>query len=64
SKDADPDAVEPVTGPTMDEEDLRALISDIVRQELQGPLGERLTRNLRKMVRREIQRALAARNLE
>ncbi|NOD92031.1 hypothetical protein GS636_04435 [Ruegeria sp. HKCCD4884] len=48
----------------MDEEDLRALIAEVVRQELQGTMGERITRNVRKMVRREIARALAAKDLE
>ncbi|MEP1197907.1 hypothetical protein [Tateyamaria sp.] len=48
----------------LDEEALRELISDIVREELQGALGERITRNVRKLVRREIHRALAAQDLE
>ncbi|NOD35939.1 MULTISPECIES: hypothetical protein [unclassified Ruegeria] len=48
----------------MDEEDLRALIAEVVRQELQGTMGERITRNVRKMVRREIARALAAKELD
>lgn len=48
----------------IDEEALRDLVSDIVRSELQGALGERITRNVRKLVRREIHRALAAQELE
>ena len=48
----------------IDEEALRDLVSDIVRQELQGALGERITRNVRKLVRREIHRALTAQELE
>ncbi|ASM72914.1 MULTISPECIES: hypothetical protein [Roseobacteraceae] len=48
----------------LDEAALRDLVSDIVRQELQGALGERITRNVRKLVRREIHRALAAQDLE
>ncbi|GGX55416.1 hypothetical protein GCM10007385_24960 [Tateyamaria omphalii] len=48
----------------LDEEALRDLVSDIVREELQGALGERITRNVRKLVRREIHRALAAQDLE
>jgi hypothetical protein len=48
----------------LDEESLRELVSDIVRQELQGRLGERITRNVRKLVRREIQRALAELDLD
>ena len=47
----------------IDEEMLRDLISEIVRQELQGALGERITRNVRRLVRREIQRALSAHDL-
>ncbi|MEP4197835.1 MAG: hypothetical protein ABJL99_19590 [Aliishimia sp.] len=48
----------------LDEEALRDMVADIVRQELQGALGERITRNVRKLVRREIQRALAAQELD
>ena len=48
----------------LDEEALRDLVSEIVRQELQGALGERITRNVRKLVRREIHRALASQELE
>ncbi|MEP2715176.1 hypothetical protein [Pseudophaeobacter sp.] len=47
----------------LDEDSLRELVADIVRSELQGALGERITRNVRKLVRREIQRALAAQDL-
>lgn len=48
----------------LDEETLREMVSDIVREELQGALGERITRNVRKLVRREIHRAIAAQDLE
>jgi hypothetical protein len=48
----------------LDEETLRRLVADIVRQELQGALGERITRNVRKLVRREIHRALTAQELD
>lgn len=48
----------------LDEEALRDIVAEIVREELQGALGERITRNVRKLVRREIQRALAAQDLE
>ncbi|WP_019296121.1 MULTISPECIES: hypothetical protein [unclassified Leisingera] len=47
----------------LDEDALRDLVASIVREELQGPLGERITRNVRKLVRREIHRALAAHDL-
>ena len=48
----------------LDEEALREIVAEVVRQELQGALGERITRNVRKLVRREIHRALAAQDLE
>ncbi|WP_208350916.1 hypothetical protein [Pseudaestuariivita rosea] len=46
-----------------DEDALRDLVAELVRQELQGELGERITRNVRKLVRREIHRALASQEL-
>ena len=49
---------------SIDEEALRSMIAEVVRDELKGALGERITRNVRKMVRREIYRALAAQELE
>lgn len=58
----DPDA-SPIPG-LIDEDTLRVLVSDIVRQELQGALGERITRNVRKLVRREIHRALMSQDFE
>lgn len=61
----EPEATEAsVEEAVLDEEMLRDLVGEIVRQELQGPLGERITRNVRKLVRREINRALAARQIE
>jgi len=48
----------------IDEEALRDMVSEIVRQELQGALGERITRNVRKLVRREIHRALMSQKME
>lgn len=42
------------------DEALRDLIAEIVRQELAGDLGERITRNVRKLVRREIRQMLAS----
>jgi len=52
------------TEDVLDEDALRDLVADIVRQELQGALGERITRNVRKLVRREIARALASQDLD
>ncbi len=48
----------------IDEAMLRELVADIVRQELMGALGERITRNVRKLVRREIHRAMSAQDFE
>lgn len=41
-----------------DPDALRALVAQIVREELQGQLGVKITRNVRKLVRSEIQRIL------
>ncbi|NNK78102.1 MAG: hypothetical protein HKP40_05250 [Litoreibacter sp.] len=48
----------------IDEELLEAMLARAVRQELTGEMGERITRNIRKLVRREIQRALSAREFD
>ena len=47
----------------LDEAALRELVAQILREELQGVLGQRITRNVRKMVRAEIAQALASRSL-
>ena len=44
---------------TFNEDVLRELVRDLIREELQGTLGERITRNIRKLVRVEIARAMA-----
>lgn len=48
----------------IDEEMLRDVVREIIREELAGTLGERITRNVRKLVRVEINRALTAREFE
>jgi hypothetical protein len=48
----------------IDEAALRDMVGEIVRQELQGELGERITRNVRKLVRREIHRALMSQGVD
>ncbi|APX23839.1 MAG: hypothetical protein CML50_13495 [Rhodobacteraceae bacterium] len=48
----------------VDEVQLQQMVSDMIRQELQGALGERITRNVRKLVRREIHRMLLTRDLD
>ncbi|WP_158547385.1 hypothetical protein [Rhodovulum sp. 12E13] len=48
----------------IDEAALRAMVADVVRDELKGALGERVSRNIRALVRREIARALTRGDLE
>jgi hypothetical protein len=50
--------------PALDEGAVAKLVRTIIREELQGALGERITQNVRKLVRAEINRALAARALD
>jgi hypothetical protein len=47
-----------------DEDVLRAMVQAILRDEMAGALGERITRNIRKLVRAEVGRILAAQELE
>ncbi|MEY1556451.1 hypothetical protein AB3Y40_12535 [Yoonia sp. R2331] len=47
-----------------EDEALRQMVLEIVRQELNGKLGERITRNVRKLVRREIMRVLNAQDFD
>lgn len=46
------------------EEVLRELVRDLIREQLQGDLGERITRNIRKLVKAEIARAISVQSLE
>jgi hypothetical protein len=46
----------------VDDAALRELVAEIVREELTGEFGDRITRNVRKLVRREINRVLSGRN--
>ncbi len=47
----------------IDEEVLHELVRELVAEELQGEFGEKVTGNIRKMVRAEIARALAAQDI-
>ncbi len=59
----------PVKGPAtgkddefvIDENTLRDLVAQLLREELRGAMGERLTRSIRKLVRAEVARALSER---
>lgn len=48
----------PPQAPFQDEVALRALVGEMIREELQGELGNRITRNVRKLIRREIELAI------
>jgi hypothetical protein len=48
----------------IDEIALRDAVVRILRDELAGDMGERITRNVRKLVRREINRVLVTRDLD
>lgn len=48
----------------IDEAALREMVARMVREELQGVVGERITHNVRRMVRREIARALSLKGLD
>ena len=47
-----------------EEEALRLLVSRLMREELRGALGERITQNVRKLVRSEVKRVLESRALD
>lgn len=59
-EDSEPENVF-LNGARRDDEALRALVSEVVREELQGDLGKTLTRNIQKLIRREIATALKMR---
>ncbi|SEK65904.1 hypothetical protein [Pacificibacter marinus] len=48
----------------LDEDTLRDMVTDVIRQELQGALGERITANVRRLVRREVRRAMTLREFD
>jgi hypothetical protein len=48
----------------LDKGALRDMIAEVIREELQGVLGERITSNVRRLVRREVQRALTLREFD
>ena len=49
---------------TLSDDALRDLVSDIVREELSGALGQQVSGNIRKLVRREVARHLSMRDAE
>ena len=61
--DAGVEAATAVLAELPEDDAMRLLVSRLIREELQGELGERITRNVRKLVRREIKRALTSQDL-
>jgi len=57
-----PRAADSTVASPPDEAALRAMVQQILREELAGPLGERITRGVRKLVRTEVAALLAARD--
>ncbi|MBY6046394.1 hypothetical protein [Vannielia litorea] len=58
------DTLDDLAAPALiDEARLADLVSEVVRAELRGRMGERITQNVRKLVRREIARALETRGI-
>lgn len=56
------DEVEAPDAPILDEESLRRMINTIVREELEGELGEQINRTMRKLIRREVLQILEERD--
>ncbi len=54
----------PASGPLLDEGALRELVAHMVRDELNRSFGERLTRQIRTLVRREVTRLVGGRNAD
>ncbi len=48
----------------VDREVLRSVVAELIREEFQGPMGERITDSIRRFVNRELQQALANRDQE
>lgn len=55
---------EALLGTLAEEDAMRLLVGRLIREELQGELGERITQNVRKLVRSEIRRVLETRTLD
>lgn len=56
--DGGSDLFDPLVSDELDVDALRDMVAELVREELRGVLGERITRNLRALVRQEIRKAL------
>lgn len=50
--------------PIVDEAMMKRIVQEVLREELQGQLGERITRNVRKLVRREIHNILTTQEFD
>lgn len=56
--------IPPPFQPRIEDDELAGLVRRMITEELRGELGEQVTRNIRKLVRSEIDRALAAKDLK
>ncbi|MBS0565732.1 MAG: hypothetical protein JSR87_15055 [Proteobacteria bacterium] len=56
--DGGSDLFDPLVSDDLDVDALRDMVAELVREELRGVLGERITRNLRALVRQEIRKAM------
>ena len=57
-----PQAVD-FTEPAMSEEDIEDIVRRIVREELQGPIGQQISRKVKRLIRDEVQAALSEEEL-
>ena len=50
------------SAPILDEAALRSVVNTVVREELQGEMGDRISRNVRKLIRQELSAMLEERD--
>ena len=51
------------TEPALSEEDIEDIVRRIVREELQGPIGQQISRKVKRLIRDEVQAALSEEEL-
>ena len=51
------------TEPSLSEEDIEDIVRRIVREELQGPIGQQISRKVKRLIRDEVQAALSEEEL-
>ena len=63
SAPAAPAASVDFTEPALSEEDIEDIVRRIVREELQGPIGQQISRKVKRLIRDEVQAALSEEEL-